>query len=177
MRHRLKGRHLGRTGAHRRALMRNLCIGLISTFKESGSGAAKIEGRVRTTLHKAKEVRPVVERLVTLGVRASRAKQAAVVLDGGFPRGSAEYDSWRRSSAGFAWAKVRSQYVFRRRQLFDFLRDDVAVCLLIDKIAPRFEDREGGYTRIVRLAAPRLGDAAVRALIEFVGERRKLGVE
>ncbi len=50
------------------------------------------------------------------------------------------------------------------------LRDKEAVSILFDDIAPRFADRPGGFTRILRLAKPRLGDAGTRAFLEFVGE-------
>ena len=54
------------------------------------------------------------------------------------------------------------------------LRDKEAVSVLFDELASRFADREGGYTRIVRLAEVRLGDAGAQALIEFVGERDRI---
>ena len=61
-----------------------------------------------------------------------------------------------------------------RRRAFSVLRDDEAVSILFDELAERFEDRPGGYTRVIRLATPRLGDAGQRALIEFVGENDRV---
>jgi large subunit ribosomal protein L17 len=58
-----------------------------------------------------------------------------------------------------------------RRRLLVLLGDKQAVNVLLSEVAPRFRDRKGGYTRVVRLATPRLGDAGTRAIIEFVGVR------
>ena len=52
--------------------------------------------------------------------------------------------------------------------------DKAAVRILFDDVAPRFEDRDGGYTRILKLATPRLGDAGARAILEFVGENDRV---
>lgn len=61
-----------------------------------------------------------------------------------------------------------------RRRAFAVLRDHDAVAILFSVLAERFADRQGGYTRIVKLATPRLGDAGARALIEFVGENDRV---
>ncbi len=61
-----------------------------------------------------------------------------------------------------------------RRRCVQLLGDKQAVGILFEEIAPRFEDRPGGYTRIVRLAQPRLGDAGVQAILEFVGVRDRV---
>jgi large subunit ribosomal protein L17 len=61
-----------------------------------------------------------------------------------------------------------------RRRAFAQLRDKEAVSVLFDELAERFADRQGGYTRVVRIAAVRLGDAGKQALIEFVGERDRV---
>jgi large subunit ribosomal protein L17 len=119
MRHQKQGRKLGRDSSHRRALYANLCGALIE------------HGRVKTTLAKAKEVRPMAEELVTLGKRGD---------------------------------------LHARRQAIAFLRargSNVLVHILFSEIAPRFADRQGGYTRIVKLG-PRPGDAAPMAYLEFV---------
>ena len=72
MRHRRKGRVLGRSPSHQRALLRNLASALMLTEREVEAGepgAAKVRGRIVTTLPKAKEVRPVVERCITIARR------------------------------------------------------------------------------------------------------------
>lgn len=117
MRHRVAGKKLGRTAAHRRAMHKNMATSLIE------------HERIITTLPKAKSLRPYVEKLVTLSKESS---------------------------------------VHRRRQAFAVLRSKEAVAKLFDTLGPRFKERPGGYTRILKLAKPRLGDAGERAIIEFV---------
>lgn len=116
MRHRLSGRHLGRTAAHRKALIRNQVTDLLR------------HDRIVTTEAKAKEVRPIAERVITMGKRG---------------------DSRARRRVG---AVLTDKSVLRR---------------LFDEVAPRFRDRPGGYTRIVKLG-PRLGDGAHMAQLEIV---------
>jgi len=116
MRHRARGRKLGRTTAHRKALFRNQLTALFS------------HERIITTVAKAKELRPLAERMVTL---------------------------------------ARTGTLPARRRVLTMVPDKVVVRRLFDEIAPRFVDRDGGYTRIVRLG-PRHGDAAELAVIEFV---------
>jgi large subunit ribosomal protein L17 len=86
-------------------------------------------GRIQTTLPKAKELRRVVERLVTKGKKGS---------------------------------------LHDRRTAFSFLRSEAAVAKLFGDIAIRFKDRNGGYTRVLKLPETRLGDAASMAVLEFV---------
>jgi large subunit ribosomal protein L17 len=128
MRHRRAGRKLGRDSAHRKALYSNLAGALIE------------HGRIKTTEAKAKEVRPIVEQMITLGKRGDVAAH---------PQGVA------------------------------FLRSKSVAHLLFSEVAPRFADRQGGYTRVVKLA-PRQGDAAAMAyleLVDYVPERRPVGAE
>jgi large subunit ribosomal protein L17 len=116
MRHRVQGRKLGRTTAHRKALFRNQ---LTSLFTHE---------RIVTTVAKAKELRPQAERMVTLARTGSLADRRQILRT------------------------VPNQEVVRR---------------LFDDIAPRFADRAGGYTRIMRLGRRR-GDNAELAIIEFI---------
>jgi len=116
MRHRLSRRQLGRTASHRKALINNQVTDLLR------------HDRIVTTEAKAKEVRPIAERVITLGKRG---------------------DSAARRRAG---ALLTDKKVLRR---------------LFDEVAPRFQDRPGGYTRIVKLG-PRLGDGARMAQLELV---------
>ena len=110
-------RKLGRTSSHRLALFRNQLASLIE--KE----------RIITTLPKAKEHRPLIEKLNTLG---------------------------------------KNDSVHARRQAERSVANDTLVAKLFDTLGPRFADRPGGYTRIVKLGARR-GDAAEMAILEFVG--------
>jgi large subunit ribosomal protein L17 len=109
-------RKLGRTSAHRNALFRNQLASLID------------RERIITTLPKAKELRPQIERLITLS---------------------------------------RTDSVHNRRQAVRVV-DEAMVAKLFDTLGPRFADRPGGYTRIIKLG-PRRGDAAEMAILEFVG--------
>ena len=63
-----------------------------------------------------------------------------------------------------------------RRRAIQILGNKEAVSILFDTVAPRFEERPGGYTRIMRLAKPRLGDGGIRVILEFVGERDRIKV-
>lgn len=117
MRHRRKGKKLGRTASHRKALMRNLVTELLD--KE----------RIVTTISKAKALRPVAEKMITLGKREN---------------------------------------LHARRRALGFIRRKEVVYKLFDEIGPRFSERNGGYTRILRLGF-RQGDQAEMALLELVG--------
>ena len=172
MRHRRKGRVLGRSPSHQRALLRNLASALMLTERETEAGepgAAKVSGRIVTTLAKAKEARPLVERCVTIAkhglVAAEQARQFASTAD----RDSAEWKKWRASESWRQWARAVAPAVKARRRVIQLLGDKQAARVLFERIAPRFSDRPGGYTRILKLATPRLGDAGPRAILEFVG--------
>jgi large subunit ribosomal protein L17 len=121
MRHQVKGRKLRRPTAHRLALLRNL----VTSFLE--------KERIRTTLAKAKEVRPLAEKMITLGKRGT---------------------------------------LHARRQVIAFVRKEAVVAKVFDDLGPRFGQRPGGYSRIVKLG-PRLGDGASLALLELVGSEYK----
>lgn len=173
MRHRRKGRTLGRCPSHQRALLRNLASSLFLTeaVDELAANVPKVKGRIVTTLQKAKEVRPLVERCITIARRAIVADETAKEFATEAPRNSEEWRAWRKSDRWQKWAAARAPVVAARRRALEFLGDKKAVQVLFNQVAGRFSDRPGGYTRIVRLAKPRLGDAGTRALLEFVGVR------
>jgi large subunit ribosomal protein L17 len=116
MRHRTSGRKLNRTSQHRQMLFRNMAQALIK------------HEQIVTTLPKAKELRPVVERLITLGKRGD---------------------------------------LHARRMAFSRLRDDAMTKKLFEVLGPRYQERQGGYTRVLK-AGFRYGDAAPMAVIELV---------
>ena len=116
MRHQRKGKKLGRDSAHRKALYSNLAGALIE------------HGRIKTTEAKAKAVKPIAEKMITLGRRGD---------------------------------------IHARRQATAFLRSQDVVHKLFSEVAPRFKDRPGGYSRIIRLG-PRPGDAAEMVYLELV---------
>ena len=131
MRHRVNGRHLGRTSSHRTAMRRNLAASLFQ------------HGAVKTTEAKAKDVRPFVEKLITLARKgALHNRRRVFVLLG---------DRDMTDDNG------------------EFLEQTI-VQKLFDEIAPRYADRPGGYTRIIRLEERRIGDAGVQVIIQLVEE-------
>ncbi|QDT16055.1 bL17 family ribosomal protein [Alienimonas californiensis] len=172
MRHRMRGRKLGRNASHRKAMFKNMASSLIRSVRpdEDDPGAPLVAGRIVTTTPKAKELRPFVEKLITIGKKARIAAAAAEEHATSAERGSAEWKQWREGEGWLKWTAARAPYVALRRRAFSKLRDEEAVDILFEELAERFESRPGGYTRIVRLAARRLGDGGEQALIEFVGE-------
>jgi len=172
MRHRRKGRVLGRSPSHQRALLRNLASALMLTERDAEAGevgAPKVAGRIITTLAKAKEVRPLVERCITIAKRGLISIEQAREFGTTADRNSAAWKQWRTSDRWTQWARAVSPAVAARRRVLQLLGDKQATRIVFEKIAPRFIDRPGGYTRILKLATPRLGDAGPRAMIEFVG--------
>jgi large subunit ribosomal protein L17 len=116
MRHHRAGKKLGRDPAHRKALYANLACALVE------------HGRIKTTVTKAKAVKPFAEQMITLGRRGDLAARRQAI------------------------AELRSQDVVHK---------------LFAEVAPRFAERPGGYTRIVKIG-PRHGDAAEMAYLELV---------
>ena len=127
MRHRVAHRKLGRVTEHRIAMLRNQAHALL------------LHERIETTMPRAKELRPFVERIITIA---------------------------KRGLAGSAEGNGRSLHA--RRLVLRDIQDRDVVSKLFDTIAPRFEARPGGYTRILRLGYRR-GDSAEVAQIELVG--------
>jgi large subunit ribosomal protein L17 len=176
MRHRMKGRKFGRSPKHQRALLRSLASALFLTERDAefDPNPPKVKGRIITTLEKAKEVRPLVEKCITIARKGLAAEQAAGKFGTQAERGSSEWKTWRESAKWTEWNQAVAPAVAARRRCVQLLGDKAAVRTLFAEVAPRFMDRPGGYTRIVRLAKPRLGDAGTRALIEFVGVRDRV---
>ena len=176
MRHRRKGRKLGRNPSHQRALLRSLASALLLTERDAefDDNKPKVKGRIVTTISKAKEVRPLLEKCVTIARRSLNAEKAAVEHATSAERGSEEWKNWRSSDNWRAWNQAIAPALAARRRCLQLLHDKEAVEILFDEIAPRFADRPGGYTRIIRLAQPRLGDGGIRAIFEFVGVRDRV---
>lgn len=133
MRHRKRGRKLGRTTSHRKALFRNQATALFE------------HEQIRTTLHKCKELRRVAEKLITLAKQDTlqARRRAARML-----YGSDLHYKPRRGESG----NIQKQFILQK---------------LFEEIAPRYQDRNGGYTRIIR-GELRRGDGAQMAYIQLV---------
>ena len=187
MRHRRKGRTLGRNSSHRRALLRNLASALFLTERDemyyegmtqadgvTAVNPPRVKGRITTTIHKAKEVRPMIEKCITMAKKAIPHQEAADKLESSADRGSDQWKEWRKTEDGQKWNNEVAQAVNLRRRAFAVLRDKEAVSILFDDVAPRFVDRTGGYTRIIQLANVRLGDAGTQAILEFVGQNDRI---
>jgi large subunit ribosomal protein L17 len=176
MRHRKRGRKLGRSPKHQRALRKSLASALFLTERDAefDDNKPKVKGRIITTISKAKEVRPLVEKCITVARRGLVAEEAAREFGTNAERGSDAWKTWRKSDKWGKWNQAVAPSVAARRRCLQLLGDKAAVAVLFSEVAPRFADRPGGYTRILRLAKPRLGDAGIRAVIEFVGVRDRV---
>ncbi|HWA98321.1 MAG TPA: bL17 family ribosomal protein, partial [Pirellulales bacterium] len=130
-----------------------------------------VRGRIITTLEKAKEVRPLVEKCITIARHSLSATEEAGKYATDAERQSEAWKTWRKSPQYKQWNAAIAPVVAARRRALELLGNKQAVKVLFDDIAPRFADRDGGYTRILRLAKPRLGDNGTRAILEFVGVR------
>ena len=178
MRHRKRGRHLGRSSSHRKALLKNLASSIFLTERQTDpdldTGIPKVKGRIITTLQKAKEVRPLVEKCITIAKKSLLAEKQAEQFATTAERGSDKWRQWRSSEQWLRWNNAIAPAVAGRRRVLQMIGDKQAVRVLFQEVAPRFEERKGGYTRILRLAKPRLGDAGTRAILEFVGEHDRV---
>ncbi len=176
MRHRRKGRTPGRSPSHRKAMLKNLASALFLTERDAtyDDNAPKVAGRITTTLHKAKEVRPLVEKCITIAKKSLPSAEEAANLRPSVERGTDAYKKWRGSDDWQKWAEARAPVVAAQRRVVQLIGDKEATRVLFDTIAERFVDRPGGYTRIMRLATPRLGDAGERAILELVGKHDRV---
>ena len=147
---------MGRTSAHRKSMLRNLATSLINAQDE----------RIITTLPKAKELRPFVERAITLSRHATN-------LSGDNREAQAVH--LRRQAATFFHSGNRQQKVStgrRGQERAPRTAGVLALRRLFDELGERFKDRPGGYTRIIKLGR-RDGDNAELAIIELVDNRRE----
>lgn len=152
-------------------MLRNLASSLFLTERDAelDENAPKVKGRIITTLEKAKEVRPLVEKCITIARNSISHQEAASQYASGADRGTEQWKQWRNSEQWRQWNQAIAPAVAARRRALQLLGDKQAVSILFREVAPRFADRPGGYTRILKLATPRLGDAGKRAILEFVG--------
>ncbi len=143
MRHRVAGRHLNRTPSHRKAMFRNMAASLIE------------HGAIRTTEPKAKELRRFVERLITIARKGTlHARRQAISLL------SIRHVVDKDEQYTDPWVRKRQK------------SGKTTIDVLFDEVAPRYADRPGGYTRIIRLADRRIGDGSVQVVLQLVEESK-----
>jgi large subunit ribosomal protein L17 len=116
----------------------------------------------------------LVEKCVTIAKKSLLAEEEAAKHGTSAERNSEPWKKWRESDKWKSWSAAIAPAVAGRRRCLQLLGDKAAVRALFDEVAGRFADRPGGYTRIIRLAKPRLGDAGTRAILEFVGVRDRV---
>jgi large subunit ribosomal protein L17 len=157
-------------------MLRNLASSLFLTERDAefDDNAPKVKGRIITTVQKAKEVRPLVEKCVTIARHSLAATRAAEEFTTSAQRGTEAWKEWRQSEDWQKWNAAIAPAVAARRRALRLLGDKQAVQILFNDIAPRMENRPGGYTRVLKLAKPRLGDAGRRAMLEFVGKHDRV---
>lgn len=116
----------------------------------------------------------MVEKCITIAKKGLLAQKVAAEFGTDAEKNSPQWKQWRESPNYAKWQQASSPAVFARRRLIQILCDKQAVDILFNDLAERFEDRPGGYTRIMRLATPRLGDNGTRAILEFVGRNDRV---
>ncbi len=159
MRHRIFGKQLNRDSEHRRAMLRNLAAGLFE------------HGEIETTLPKAKAVQPFVEKIITIAKKGTfdARRQIEARLNDRKIHGWVADDNVpdaRKDSPYFDLPDA-SEIEFNRYG--EIRKAPRLVQHIMTRVAPLFEGREGGYTRIVSLGEHRLGDGADMVMLQLVG--------
>lgn len=172
MRHRVQHRKFSRTTSHRKAMLRNMAQSMIE------------HGQIKTTLQKAKDLRPVIERLVTLAKSANGGSETArqvihrILSDRAMipkdRQGEYEDLSMTRREQTLRSRSGRRYRTGQAKGKLAFTSESVTRRLLTE-IAPKFEDRPGGYTRVIKVADRRIGDGGFQAVIQFVGNESAPG--
>ncbi len=170
MRHRKAGYKLGRTTAHRTATLRNLAASLLE------------HGQIVTTLPRAKAVQPFVEKLITTAKKGSLHARRQVIAKLGWDRPGFEWlylpkNATEQEKASVQALADRAKKFFdipeaskvERNRYGDLRKAPKLVKHIFDNVVPRFRDRAGGYTRVVKLGRHRIGDGGEMVVIQFVG--------
>ena len=159
MRHRIYGKQLNRTSAHRTAMMRNMAAGLFE------------HGQIETTLPKAKAVQGFAEKLITIAKTKSlhsRRQLESKINDRNIFAWAddPQFPEERKENAIF---EAPDSSEIKRNRFGDLKKSPRLIEHLLQKVAPMFEGRDGGYTRIVKLDKHRLGDGSDLVLVMLVG--------
>lgn len=172
MRHRRAGYRLGRTTAHRAATLRHLALGLFE------------HGQITTTIPRAKAVQPMIEKIITIAKRGPKdlaARRLVISKLGGNRRGfdwlylskspGDEEKQHVEKLRDFAkqFFDVPDSALVERNRYGEVRKSPSVVKHIFDNVAPRFADRAGGYTRIVKLGRHRIGDAGEMCVIQLCG--------
>jgi large subunit ribosomal protein L17 len=166
MRHQKAHRKLGRTTEHRMSMLRNMATSLINADKE----------HIVTTVPKAKELRPFVEKAITLARKAQALTgDNATVQEVHLRRQAARFfhagnSTFKEAASRFRGKKGEAKDPIERTA------GVAAVKRLFDELGVRYKDRNGGYTRIIKLGR-RQGDNAEMAVIELVDNPRELAAK
>ncbi len=170
MRHRKAGYKLGRTTAHRQAMLRNMAASLFE------------HGQIVTTVPKAKALQPFVEKIITKAKKGDlHSRRQVISMLGGDRRAFAwlylpknatdaereQVSKLRERAEGFFDLPDSSEV--ERNRYGELRNAPKLVKHIFENVAPRFSDRAGGYTRVIKLDYRRLGDAGECAVIQFVG--------
>ena len=133
MRHRRRGRILGRSPSHRRAMLKNLASSLLLTERDAefDDNAPAQKGRVVTTIAKAKEVRPMIERCVTIARKSLEDQRKADSLNSTAERNSEEWRQWRGSQQWNEWNQAIAPVLTARRHE---LHHDIALAALVGRV-------------------------------------------
>lgn len=170
MRHRKAGYKLGRTTAHRLSTLRNLATGLFE------------HGQITTTIPRAKAVQPMVEKIITLAKRGDlHARRLVIARLGGdkdgfgwlyLPKNPTDAEKEhvdRQRDFSSAFFDLPESSEVERNRYGELRKGPKVVKHIFEHVAPRFRDRTGGYTRIVKLGRARLGDAGELCVLQLVG--------
>lgn len=173
MRHGKAGYKLGRTTAHRTATLRNLAAALFE------------HGQITTTLPRAKALQPFVEKIVTKAKRGSlHARRQVIATLGGDRRGfewlflpKKPTDQEKQAVEALAgrakgFFDIPSSDQVERNRYGELRKAPRLVKHIFSNVAPRFSDRAGGYTRIIKLGRHRVGDGGELVVIQFVGNEQ-----
>ena len=148
MRHRIGGRQLNRKSAHRTAMFRNMAASLF------------MHGQITTTLPKAKAIQPLVERIITAAKKGDLASRRRVIQMLGRDRVVVRNDE---------------DETVERNRYGEVTGGQKLVKLIFDEVAPLYTDRNGGYTRIIKLSKHRIGDASDLVVLMLVGKEEQGG--